>query len=245
VSRILKAGVLALLASALAVPAFCVSQPDDILRSALTLLANAKTIRVHAEVMSDEVVATGQKLQRSSDGTLKIRRPDGLRVEIKADRYRRAIQYDGKTLALYDPDKQLYATIDAPPTIDATAAIVREKFGLDLPLSQLFADNAFANLTSRKYTAIYVGLHRVRGTACHHLAYSTDEVDWQIWIAADGSPLPRKIVVDYKNRPGRPQYIALLSDWNLEPHFDASEFRFAPPPHASKIELLPSEGGSK
>ncbi len=244
-SRILKAGVLALLFSALAVPAFCVSQADDILRSALTLLANAKTIRVQADVMSDEVVATGQKLQRSSEGTIAIRRPDGLRIEINADRYRRTIQYDGKVLALYDPEKQLFATVDAPPTIDATAAIVRQKFGLDLPLSQLFADNAFANVTSRKHTAIYVGLHRVGGTPCHHLAYSTDDIDWQIWIAADGSPLPRKIVVDYKNRPGRPQYIALLSGWNLAPRFEASEFRFTAPANASKIELLPSEGGPK
>ena len=34
-------------------------------------------------------------------------------------------------------------------------------------------------------------------------------------IQADEKPLPRKILIDYKNRSGRPQFEAILSDWNL------------------------------
>jgi hypothetical protein len=217
--------------------------PEQVLKSSLDRIGEAKNIRVRAVVMSDEVVATGQKLQRSSDGIIKIRRPNGFRVDTVADRYRRTIQYDGTTLALYDPDRKFYATYAAPATIDATVADVKKKLGLDLPLSQLFAENAYETLKAQR-VATYVGLHRVQGVTCHHLAFSQDNVDWQIWIG-ESDRLPRKIVIDFKTRPGRPQYVAELSDWNLNAQFPAAEFTFTPPPGAEKIDFLANESVSK
>ena len=210
--------------------------PEQVLKSSLDRISNAKNIRVRAVVMSDEVVATGQKLQRSSDGVIKVRRPNGFRVDTVADRYRRTIQYDGKTLAVYDPDRKFYATYNAPATIDATVADVKEKLGLDLPLSQLFAQNAYDQMKVQR-AATYVGLHRVQGVACHHLAFAQDNVDWQIWIG-ESDQLPRKIVIDFKTRPGRPQYVAILSDWNLDAPMTASEFTFVPPAGSEKIDWV-------
>ena len=218
-------------AAALAVPV-----PEQVLKSSLDRIAQAKNIRVRAIVMSDDVVATGQKLQRSSDGIIKIRRPNGFRVDTVADRYRRRIQYDGSTLAIYDPDKKFYATYAAPSTIDATVADVKQKLGLDLPLSQLFAENAYASFAAPR-VATYVGLHRVQGIACHHLAFAQDNVDWQIWIG-ESDQLPHKIVIDFKTRPGRPQYVAVLSDWNLDAQFTPTEFTFTPPEGAEKIDFV-------
>jgi hypothetical protein len=219
--------------------------PEEILRSSLALLQGAQRISVRVSTTSDEVVTTGQKLQRSSDAVIKLRRPDGLRIETTADRYRRTIQYDGKTLVLFDPDNKFYGTFAAPNTVDATATEVRTKLGIDLPLSQLLADDAVTALGGQKRTGVYVGMHRINGTSCHHLAFSQDNVDWQIWIAADGSPLPRKVVIDFKNRPGRPQYTAQLSDWNLQAKLADSDFRFKAPAGSEKIEFLPVEGSGR
>ena len=240
----MKRGLLTILVCLIAVPA-AAATPDEILRSSLALLGQAKHIRVHALVMNDEVIATGQKLQRTFDSTIEVRRPDGLRIDSVADRYRRDIRYDGKMLVVYDPDKKLYGSFDAPQTIDATIAKARDQFGIDLPLGHLFAEGAYELLSTKTFTATYVGLHRVEGTPCHHLAFSNDNVDWQIWIAAEGAALPRRIVIDYKNRPGRPEYIALLSDWNLKAEFSATEFSFTPPAGAEKIDFLPAERASK
>ena len=220
----------------LAAPVLAGPAPERVLESSLDRIGKAKNIRVRAIVMSDDVVATGQKLQRSSDGIIKIRRPNGFRVDTVADRYRRTIQYDGKTLAIYDPEKKLYASVDAPPTIDATTAGMKEKLGLDLPLSQLFAENAYDKLKGER-VATYVGLHRAAGVACHHIAFSQENVDWQIWIG-QSDQLPRKIVIDFKTRPGRPQYVALLSDWNLDAQFAPAEFTFTPPAGAEKIDWV-------
>ena len=241
----MKRTFLLLFVSLFAVPAFCADSPDNILRGSLALIGTAKQIGVRAVVMNDEVAATGQKFQRSMDIALKIRRPDGLRMDINADRYRRTVQYDGKILAIYDLEKKFYATADAQPTIDATMAMAREKLQLDLPLARLFAANAYDVLNAKGRNSTYVGLARVGAVACHHLAYTQDNVDWQIWIAADGPPLPRKIVIDYKDRPSRPQYIALLTDWNLDAKFEANDFRFSAPADAQKIDFVRPEGGSR
>jgi hypothetical protein len=240
VSRI--AGVLAIIASFIAADVSAALNAEEILRSSLTLLRDAKAVSVRAVVSNDEVVTTGQKLQRTQEGILKIRRPDRLRIDLIADRYSRSILYDGKTLLVYDPDQKFYATFPAPNTIDATAKTAREKLGLDLPLSQLFASDPIAAINNPSRIGTYVGLHRIGTTICHHLAFSQNNVDWQIWVAAEGQPVPRKIVIDYKNLPGRPQYIALLSDWNFAAKLDDATFRFAAPGDAQKIEFIQGEG---
>jgi hypothetical protein len=240
----MKRAFVSLLVSLVIIPAIEAQQvPDEILRSSLALIGKAQRIRVNAAIVNDEVIATGQKLQRSYETVLKVRRPNGLRIDNNADRYRRLIQYDGKSLTVFDPEKGLYASFEAPPTLDAMTAMARETFGLDLPLSHLFAADAYAALSAKQRVGTYVGLHRIGATRCHHLAFSQDNVDWQIWIAADGPALPRKIVIDFKNRPGRPQYMALLSDWNLDAKFSDAEFQFAPPANAQKIEFLRTQGG--
>jgi hypothetical protein len=40
-------------------------------------------------------------------------------------------------------------------------------------------------------------------------------VDWQIWIADSGKPLPRKYVITTKDDPAQPQYMVLMSNWNV------------------------------
>jgi hypothetical protein len=60
----------------------------------------------------------------------------------------------------------------------------------------------------------------VRGVVCHHLAFQTPEVDWEIWIEDGPKPLPRRLLADRQERGrARPQMTASLSDWNLAPQF--------------------------
>jgi len=229
----------------IALPVFAASAPEEILQSSLAALSKAQHIRVRASVMSDETIASGQKLQRSMDVLVRISRPNAVAVDIAADRYDRLFRYDGKTVAVADLKQKFYATNPAPATIDAMLADVRDKLDLDLPLGHLFATDTFEKLKALRKSETYVGLHRVGNDYCHHLAFTQDNADWQIWIVANGTPVPRKIVIDYKNRPGRPQYVAVLSDWNLNASFTAGDFRFTPPADAQKIEFAQPAGRTK
>jgi hypothetical protein len=71
-----------------------------------------------------------------------------------------------------------------------------------------------------------------------HLAVRSAEVDLQIWIARGAEPLPRRVVITYKNAPGEPQFRADLYDWSVTAKLDAAAFAFVPPAGAEQIMYL-------
>ena len=53
----------------------------------------------------------------------------------------------------------------------------------------------------------------IRGVECDHLAFRTDEVDWQIWIAQGDRPYPCRYVITSTKVKGSPQYTIDVRDW--------------------------------
>jgi hypothetical protein len=71
-----------------------------------------------------------------------------------------------------------------------------------------------------------------------HLAVRTRDVDFQIWIAQGKEPLPRRIVIIYKNTRGEPQFRADFSNWNLSAKGVKGPFTFTPPKNAEQIQFI-------
>ena len=84
-----------------------------------------------------------------------------------------------------------------------------------LPLADFLYADPYAVLMEGVTYGRYLGIHQAAGVACHHLAFSQDTIEWQIWIDAGEKPLPRKLVISYVQEPGEPQYSA--DDPALEP----------------------------
>ena len=47
------------------------------------------------------------------------------------------------------------------------------------------------------------GKATILGTPCQYLAFSTDKIDWQLWVQDGAEGLPRKLVITYKPRRKR------------------------------------------
>jgi hypothetical protein len=60
----------------------------------------------------------------------------------------------------------------------------------------------------------------------------------QLWIAKSPEPLPRRVVITYKNAPGEPQFRADLDEWSVPAQLDAAAFAFVPPANAEQIMYL-------
>jgi len=73
---------------------------------------------------------------------------------------------------------------------------------------------------------------------CDHYAFRQGNIDWQIWIVADGKPLPRKLVFTNRSDDARPQSVSLIT-WNLKPTFSDAAFKFTPPKGATVVEIVP------
>jgi len=220
-------------------------EPDavDALHRMGGYLRSLKMFSVRADTALDEVTEDGMKLQFGGTLTASVRRPDGLVLEVNTDRKHRRLYYDGKTLTVYAPRDGYYAIVDAPPTIAETAEAVSDKYGVDMPLVDLFSWGADSNSEEEVREAAIIGPARIGGVLCDHVAVRQDDVDWQVWIQRGDRPLPRKIVITTKSEPEQPQYVATLT-WDTDAKFTSNTFHFSPPKEAHKIDLVaPSDGG--
>jgi hypothetical protein len=193
--------------------------------------------------MLDEVLVSGQKIQYDFTTTVTVRRPNRLRAERTGDLFRQLIIYDGTTLTILNPDDDYYATVAAPDNIDDLLHFARDTLDIVPPVGDVVFTNAFELLTAGLTSGAVVGKSMVGGVKCDHLAFTSPLVDWQIWIAEGDRPLPYKYVLTTKDDPVHPQYIVLMSNWDVAPKVTDSMFEFTPPVGAKKTDFIRMDTG--
>ena len=165
---------------------------------------------------------------------------DRVQVEIRSPKRSRGLWYDGQSLTLLDRRHNLYGTVAVPETIDKVLDAANDKFGINFPLEDLLVNDPYASASAAIKGGVFFGQVTVLGTPCQHIAFSTDVVDWQLWIQDGPNPLPRKLVITYKREATAPQFTAILSDWKLKSGISDKTFVFTPPKGSAKIEILPA-----
>jgi len=213
-------------------------QAARILRNSCDYLAESPFFGVTAEVWREHITESGEKIQFTRAMEMEVKRPARLRVDISSPHTQRGFWYDGKSLAILDRQHNVFSTTAMPRTLDATLDAAHEDFGVDLPLVDLAVSDPYKNAVARIQSGRYFGLAQAMGFSCHHLAFTQDNVDWQVWIQDGPQPLIRKFVITHKNEPGAPEFTALLRSWNLSERISDSDFVFEPPRGASKVQML-------
>ena len=197
-------------------------------------LRTLNAFEMKADIVSDEVTDDGRKLQIGSTVTYKARKPSKLSIDTVSDRKLRKLYYDGKQLTLYAPRVGFYAQAPAPPTIRETLDVLYDKYGVEVPLEDLFRWGEPGDAREALTRGFYVGPARIGGVETDQYAYSTGDVDWQVWIARGDKPVPRKIVITSLFDETQPQFSATM-DWNTAPSLKDADFAFTPPATAKSI----------
>ena len=167
-----------------------------------------------------------------------VQRPNKVRVLMHSARSERVLLYDGKMVTLHTPAQKYYSTVDFSGTIGELIDQLEQRYGVQLPLSDLFLWGTPAAPLDKIVSAMNAGQDFVGDDLCDHYAFRQTNIDWQIWITVGSKPLPRKIVVTNRADEARPQSVALI-DWDLKPNFKDAVFKFTPPKGATKIEIVP------
>jgi|WetSurMetagenome_2_1015567.scaffolds.fasta_scaffold131364_2 hypothetical protein len=213
----------------------------EVLTKACEFLKAQKQFTYKAEVENDQVYYGGKKLQYSFDLEAEVQRPDKLRITGEGDVVHKSFVYDGKTITLYDKNHNVYASHPAPPDIEGALDKAQKDLGLTVALSDLASPQLCEHVTRNLLHGLYVGVHKVRGVPCHHLAFDRGEVHVQLWIETGDKPLLRKVVLTHMQVAGSPQWTALLTEWNLSPQFEGTLFSFIPPKGAEMIDFAPPQ----
>jgi hypothetical protein len=200
-------------------------------------LRTLDAFEIKSEFSVELVMDDGQKTE--VDGTTRylVHKPDGFLIEVATDKKLRQFFYDGKTLTVSAPKLGVYAGVAAPPTIRQTLDLASEKYGINLPLVDLFrwSDPSQAR-ADKLQSARVVGTATIGGVACDQYAFREGDVDWQIWIAQGDKPAPRKVVITDRVDPARPEFVARL-DWNTAPEISKDAFVFTPAKDAMSIKM--------
>ena len=204
-------------------------------------LRSLNRFSVDAQTMRDEVLPDGEKVTIGGTVNYLARVPDRLRADVRTDRKQRQLLYDGKTLTVYAPRMHFYASTPAPSTIGATLDSARTRYGIEMPLADLFLWGTSRDGVDELTSARYIGPAFVDGIDTDQYAYRQGGSDWQLWVQRGNTPLPRKLVITTTDETARPQYVANLK-WNLTPAVNDAMFTFTPPRDASRIVFAPNTG---
>ena len=215
----------------------------DALKEMSTFLMTANTMAITSQSNLDVVTNDGQLIQLDGSTSYKIRKPNGFVIDYSSDIKSRRFIYDGKNFTVYSPKLGFYASAPAPATNREVLKTIYEKFGIALPLEDLFmwADPSHVDRLQGLRSAYEVGPATIDGVPTDHFAFREDNVDWQIWIQQGDQPFPRKLVIVDRNDPAKPTFSARLT-WQLNPSFSDSDFTFVPDANAKQILMATYKG---
>ena len=121
--------------------------------------------------------------------------------------------FDGRWITAFNPAENVYARVEkAGPSI--RPRLHGSRPAGDLPLARMFTTD-FRRPGQRATSVALVEECSLFDVPTVHLAVRSADVDLQLWIAKGPEPLPRRVVITYKNAPGQPQFRADLYDWNV------------------------------
>jgi hypothetical protein len=201
-------------------------------------LQTLKRFSVSTEVTGERVLLDGQKLQHSARATLDVARPDRLHVRMSSPRSERELFFDGKSVTLFTPAQKIYSTVDFSGTVGELVERLQQRFGVEVPLSDLFLWGTPAAPVDRIQSAMNAGQDVIGGELCDHYAFRQGDFDWQLWMTVGDRPLPRKLVITNRADEARPQSVSRI-DWNLKPAFTDAAFKFVPPKGSTRAEFVP------
>lgn len=215
----------------------------DALKAMGTYLRTLKAFEVTSDFTLEETLDDGQKIMNAGSAAYLARLPDRLAVALYTDTSERQFFYDGQTLTMYGPKIGYYGSVPAPATIAETLEMAYERYGIEVPLADLFLWGTDEDGTADLTSAFFVGVSQIGDVACDHYAFRQEGADWQLWMEPDDTPLPCKIVITATDDETLPQYVSRLT-WTLDPPIDEAAFVFTPPEGAQQIPLkeVPPDG---
>jgi hypothetical protein len=234
-----QAAVVAAALFSFVLPAYAQStDATAILKKMSDYVSAQKTLSITFDSDVEVVTADLEKIQFNSSGQVQLSRPDKLRATRLGGYSDVELMFDGKTLTVNSKDRNKFAQIEAPGSVDQLVETLRDKYAVALPGADLLLARVFDELSGDVVVAKNIGRGVIDGVECHHLAFRNLEVDWQIWIDAGVEPIPRKYVITSKSVQGAPQYTLRIKEWRKEVSPDAFVFKSAAGATKVAIEAL-------
>jgi hypothetical protein len=211
---------------------------DQLLRKMSQTLASAKTFSYHTDERRQRVKSGGAKVEEQFSRDVTIRRPNGVMVVNSGQDRDGGAWYDGKSLTFVSNRHKAWARGPMPPTLDEAMDFMSAEYALPLPTADLLYSSPYDALMTKDTTGGWVGVEKVGGTDCDHLAYKQAVVDWEIWLTKDDRVLPCQFKITYKTQPGQPVAQVAFSKWNPSVQVSDDTFKAKIPEGYERLKIM-------
>ena len=196
-------------------------------------------LRLDTDSRTDQVLEDGQVIEFNHQTHLQARQPDKLRVQVERNGERRSLFYNGQRFTLYDSRSGYFTEQAAPTDIASLLAQLSERYGIELPLADLFRWDATTAKAAGLSDALWIDSQTLNGQVCDHYAYRQPDIDWQLWVRQGPQPLPCRLVISRRDSAGQPRH-SVDYRWQLDAPSNDRDFEFTPPAGARAIPLAPA-----
>ncbi len=228
-------------------------EAEKTIRAMSDFLAAQTSFTFEAEVLDETVYGGGdgdwdlpaEKISavRHVSGT--VQRPGSFLVAIDDPAGGRAVVFDGQTITVSDLGANAFVRKDFSGSIDEAIDLLRETYRSDPPLSDLLESNLYDTHMDGVSAASHLGLTRLRGQDVHHLAFASEGMDWQVWVADGDQPVPVLLQITRRAELYWPVYQAWFTDWSFGPAIEADTFAFEVPEGAIETQFVEEIGSAQ
>ena len=206
-----------------------VRKMSDHLAAARSFTVQTTDIRTRARGGKDSTVRTTRRLT--------LRRPDRLALDVSGDGSLRG-WYDGSKLTFVSDPQKVWARANGGGTIDETLDRLADHLAMPIPMADFLYSSPYESLIGTKSSGGYVGRETIGDVPCVHVVYTHPAVDWDLWVAEQGDPLPKKFRVTAKTS-GRPKTTEVIFDkWALGVEASDATFAAEVPTGYERIQIV-------
>ena len=186
-------------------------------------LASAQTFSVKTHEVRHVTDSKGQPKEDTFDRETVVRRPDRFYTTTTGDRQNET-WYDGVGMTLVVHKDKVFAQARMPETLDKTLDAMHERYGVAVPLADFMYSSPSKALISDTTTGGWVGRETVDGQETDHLAFKDKGVNWEVWVASTGDPLPKKAVAEFTEDKRLRKVDVVFREWNFAPQVASDRF---------------------
>ncbi|MCP4381651.1 MAG: DUF2092 domain-containing protein [Hyphomicrobiales bacterium] len=201
------------------------SHARDLFKAMSDYLLGQEAISYSYNATLELVTVDLQKVGFASSGTLALNRPDKVRMTRIGGFADIEVTYDGATLTALGKNLNIFAKAQIPGTIDELIDTLRFEYGFAAPAADLLSSVHFEAMMGNVIDVKDLGSGVIGGQECDHLAFRTEETDWQIWIAHGDRPYPCRFTITSKMIVMAPSYSIDITDWKAGAEVASDDFR--------------------
>jgi hypothetical protein len=212
----------------------------DLCKTVGDLYKNAKSLHTEGTFVT-KLDNNGQKREINVTGVYDVERPNrlSLKTQLDGDAHKGLdVVCDGKKVTVYRKALKQYVQEDAPKDLSELTGKLPQggavTAGILFP--NVLTDDPAGSLMEGVNSCSYVGMDKVDGTPAHHMKFSQDQFDWEMWVAAEGKPFVLRMTRSVDGDNGKATSSETYKNWTADAPVKQEVFTFSPPKDAAKVD---------